>query len=192
VAVQGNSIVVYDACVLFPALLRNLLLQLATTGLFRARWTDTIHREWMGRLRSARPDIPHEQIERIRHLIDLAVPDCIVTGHERLIDGLCLPDRNDRHVLAAAIRCDAQLIVTANCQDFPDSALLPHGVHAEHPDKFIARMITDSPDQVCDAIATLRARLRNPPLSAHALVNRIRDVGLPGTAARLESLERIL
>lgn len=187
---QGTLTVVFDACVLFPALLRNLLLQLATSGLFRARWTDTIHREWMGRLRSARPDIPHEQIERIRRLMDLAVPDCIVTGHERLIDGLCLPDRNDRHVLAAAIRCNAQLIVTTNDEDFPESALLPHGVHAERPDKFIASMITDSPDQVCDAIATLRARLRNPPLSAHALVNRIRDVGLPDTAARLRSLER--
>ena len=82
--------VVFDACVLYPALLRNVLLQLATTGLFRARWTEAIHDEWTRSLLRDKPDIAPERLAQLRHTINRAVLDCIVTGYEPLTAGLSL------------------------------------------------------------------------------------------------------
>jgi len=111
--------VVYDACVLYPAPLRDFLLHLAATDLFRARWSEWIHAEWMRNLLAHRPDLSRERLQRTRQLMDQSVPDCLVTGYEGLIDSLNLPDSNDRHVLAAAIRCQASVIVTFNPPDYP-------------------------------------------------------------------------
>lgn len=125
-----GSAVIYDACVLYPAPLRDLLLHLALTDLFRARWSDAIHDEWIRNLLAKRPDLTPAQLARTRRLMDQAAPDCLVTGHETLIDQLRLPDPDDRHVLAAAIHCRARLIVTFNVNDFPPTALEPYGVEA--------------------------------------------------------------
>src|SRR5688572_14428132 len=91
-----------DANVLYPAALRDLLLWLATTDLFRARWTDAIHDEWIRSLLTRRPDLSRERLERTRQLMDQNVDDCLIVGFEALIDTLVLPDPNDRHVVAAA------------------------------------------------------------------------------------------
>ncbi|MGM0639349.1 MAG: PIN domain-containing protein [Pseudomonadota bacterium] len=128
--------VIYDACVLYPAPLRDLLVRLATTGLFAARWTDQIHDEWVRNLIAKRPELePH--LSRTRQLMNEAVEDSLVTGHEPLIQGLTLPDPDDRHVLAAAIRAGAQLIITFNLKDFPSATLDSFGIEAVHPDAFI-------------------------------------------------------
>lgn len=95
-------VVIYDACVLYPAPLRDLLMRLATTGLFAARWTSLIHDEWTRSLLSRRPELA-DKLSRTVELMNQAVPDALVTGHEPLIEGLTLPDPDDRHVLAAAI-----------------------------------------------------------------------------------------
>ena len=102
----------YDACVLYPAPLRDLLMRLALTDLFRARWTDAIHEEWIRNVLANRSDLKREQLERTRDLMNAHVRDCLVTGHENLIEGLNLPGPDDRHVLAAAIRAGAGVIVT--------------------------------------------------------------------------------
>ena len=94
---------IFDACVLYPAPLRDLLLHLAGTQLFRARWTEEIHGEWVRNLLKNRPDLTRKQLDRTRALMDRAVPDCLVTGHLPLMEALILPDPGDRHVLAAAI-----------------------------------------------------------------------------------------
>src|ERR1043165_3886200 len=96
--------VVYDACVLYPAPLRDLLLRLANTGVVRARWSATILDECFRNILKNRPALNPGPLQRTRELMIRAVPDCMVTGFEQLIDGLVLPDVNDRHVLAAAIR----------------------------------------------------------------------------------------
>ena len=111
--------VIYDANVLYPAPLRDLLIRVAMAGLVRARWTDAIHEEWIRNLLRNRPDLGAEQLKRTRQLMDRAVPDCLVIGYEGLIDGLRLPDMDDRHVLAAAIHARATLILTLNVRDFP-------------------------------------------------------------------------
>jgi predicted nucleic acid-binding protein len=113
----------YDACVLYPAPLRDLLMQLALSGRFRAKWTNAIHDEWIRSLLRERPDLKPEQLERTRTLMNAHVRDCLVGNYESLISSLSLPDPDDRHVLAAAIRARADVIVTFNLKDFPAEAL---------------------------------------------------------------------
>ncbi|MGB0068005.1 MAG: hypothetical protein WBQ11_08155 [Isosphaeraceae bacterium] len=90
--------VVFDACVLYPAPLRDLLVQLALGDIFSARWTDAIHDEWISNLLESRPDLSREALERTRSLMNSHVRDSLVTGYEGLIPGFLLPDENDRHV----------------------------------------------------------------------------------------------
>lgn len=104
-------IVLYDACVLYSASLRDLLVRLALTNLFQARWTDEIHDEWTRNVLANRPDISPGSLARCRELMDLHVSDCLVTGYQSLISTLTLPDADDRHVLAAAIHAGAAFIV---------------------------------------------------------------------------------
>src|ERR1700722_6141619 len=97
----------YDACVLHPAPLRDLLLQLALSDLFRAKWSNAIHDEWIESVLERRPDLKREQLERTRALMNSHVRGCLVEGHEPLIKTLVLPDPDDRHVVAAAIHARA-------------------------------------------------------------------------------------
>lgn len=111
---QSPFTAVYDACVLYPAPLRDFLMWLGLSGRFRARWSAHIHDEWQRNLLKNRPDLTKEQLRRTASLMDTAIPDGLVHGYEELINGLTLPDPDDRHVLAAAIRCNASVIVTFN------------------------------------------------------------------------------
>jgi hypothetical protein len=102
-------------------MLRDILMWLAISEpkLFRAKWSETIHHEWMAALKSDHPTV---RVERIRERMNQAVDDCLVEGYKQLIEGLSLPDPGDRHVLAAAIVCNADVIVTNNLKDFPFEA----------------------------------------------------------------------
>jgi hypothetical protein len=90
---------VLDACVLYPAPLRDFLMELAAGGLFRAKWTEQIHDEWIRNLLKKRDDLTIEQLTRTKTLMNTAIPDCMIEGYEELIVGLQLPDEDDRHVL---------------------------------------------------------------------------------------------
>jgi hypothetical protein len=103
----ADFIVLYDACVLYPAPLRDLLMHLALTDLFRAKWINSIHEEWIRNVLAKRPDLQSAQLYRTRDLMNAHVRDCLVSGYEDLIPALSLPDQNDRHVLAAAIASGA-------------------------------------------------------------------------------------
>jgi len=181
----NRPIVIFDACVLYPATLRNVLLQLAGTGLFRARWTTRIRREWTRALRADKPDLSPERMSRLARLVDAAVPDCIVTGYEPLVDGLTLPDPADRHVLAAAIRCRADVILTTNLRDFPTARLSPFSVTAAHPDDFVANLLDLDASTVRHAVETVRARLKRPPYSTSEFHDLLERRGLARTAAIL-------
>ena len=138
---MASFTVFYDASVLYGSALRKFLMHLAMTGLFCARWSDGVHEESMTALLRNRPDLSREKLERTWMLMDKHAEDALVTGYEDLIDGLHLPDPDDRHVLAAAIRGRADVIVTVNVRDFPEEALEPFGIEAQHPDEFIAHLI---------------------------------------------------
>ena len=122
--------VVYDSCVLYSMPLRNVLMYLALTDLFRARWTNMIHDEWIQNLREKRPELDPERLERTRELMNRHIRGCLVEGFEELIPNISLPDPDDRHIVAAVIRCGAQSIVTINLKDFPDEALFQYDIRA--------------------------------------------------------------
>lgn len=180
--------VVYDACVLYPNYLRDFLIQLATAGLFRARWTMQIHEEWGRNLLQNRSDVTVAQVRRIQALMNRAVPDCLVSDFEVLIPALVLPDSDDRHVLAAAIATQANVIVTLNLKDFPASALEPYGVEAQHPDDFVADLIDLQPWGVFGAVQKVQARLRNPPVGLEVYLESLSRQGLTISVSMLREL----
>jgi hypothetical protein len=181
-------VVIYDACVLYPAPLRDLLIRLARTGLFRARWTNLILDECFRNILEHRPELRPEMLVRTRELMIKAVPDCLVTGYEPLIDGLQLPDPDDRHVLAAAIRTAAQSIVTANLRDFPAAALKSYGIEALHPDDFVLDLLDLAPGAVTTVLVEQAAGLKNPPLTVPDLLDTLRDQGLVRSVAKLREM----
>ena len=183
------QIVLYDACVLYPAPLRDLLVRLALMDLFQARWTDEIHDEWTRSVRANRPDISPASLVRCRELMDKHVPDCLVSGYETLIPSLTLPDPDDRHVLAAAIHSGAGLIITFNLKDFPSSVLDRYGIHAIHPDEFVVRCLDEQPVSVLEAMRLQRAGLKKPPKSAGEYLATLDQCQLPETVARLRPQE---
>ena len=189
---MANFIAVYDACVLYPAPLRDLLVRLATKGMFRAKWTDTIHDEWTRNLLANRPDLKPEQLNRTRVLMNTHVQDSLVTGFESLIPALNLPDKDDRHVLAAAIRSNANVIVTFNLSDFPASALDPYSVEAQHPDEFLTNLLDLQPWTFCKVVREQREDLRNPTQTALELLETLEKQGLPVTVARLREMSDLL
>jgi len=182
----------YDSCVLYPAPLRDFLMRLAMTDLFRARWTSQIHEEWMSAVLKQRDDLKREQLERTRGLMGAHVRDCLVTGLEPLIEGLDLPDPNDRHVLAAALRTRAHVIVTFNLKHFPNEYLVTFGIEAQHPDEFISHLIDLSPGAVCEAAKRQRAALVDPPKAVEEFLDTLAKQSLPETTYRLGEFKHLL
>src|SRR5438309_7090933 len=113
-----------------------------------------------------RPDLKREQLERTRDLMNAHVFDSLVVDYDDLIPALTLPDADDRHVLAAAIRGRADVIVTYNLADFPAETLSHHGIEAQHPDDFVRHLLDLTPGAVCAAVKRQRESLRQPPKSA--------------------------
>ena len=177
--------VVYDACVLYPAPLRDTLMWLAITDLFKAQWTDKIHEEWIEAL-LRKGKHTREKLEQVRDLIDMHVRDAKVTGYENLIENLTLPDPDDRHVLAAAIRCNADAIITSNLKDFPEQTLSSYGIDVIHPDDFIYYQIDMAPTSCCKAIKQQRMALKNPEKSVDEFLNILQKQQLPQTVSKLK------
>ena len=178
----------YDACVLHPAGLRDFLVRLGTTGLFRARWSDDILDEMVASVLNRHPDLGPGNLERTRKLMCEAVPDCLTTGYHDLIEGLDLPDPDDRHVLAAAIRSGSQVIVTENIRDFPAPTLETYHIEAQTPDVFVRHLIDLSPGTITRVVQAQAAALTQPHLSVSQLLDRLARSGLPRSAAELRHL----
>lgn len=178
--------VIFDACVLYPAPLRDLLMRLAMGDLFRARWTDLIHDEWIKNLLKNRPDLKPADLARTRALMDAHVRDCLVTGFEQHIPTVQLPDPGDRHVVAAAIQGRADLIITFNLADFPAGEMKRYNLMAQHPDEFILDLLDLHPARVCGAAASHRKSLRRPPKNVDEYLNTLQKQGLTQTVAQLQ------
>ena len=167
---------IFDACVLYPAPLRDFLMWLGLSGRFRARWSRDIHEEWKRNLLLNRPDLTRAQVDRTSDLMDRAIPDGLVDRYEALVAGLTLPDPDDRHVLAAAIRCGASVIVTFNQRDFPADVLASYGVESQHPDEFVENLFDLDAAAVVAAAQRQRAQLKNP---LYTLLSGKRKVAFP-------------
>ncbi|QOQ83811.1 PIN domain-containing protein [Comamonas thiooxydans] len=184
--------VVYDACVMYPAPLRSFLMYVSLEGCYRARWTAQIHDEWKRNLLKNRPDFTQEKLDKISSLMGQAVPDCLVTGYDALINGLTLPDQDDRHVLAAAIRCGAGVIVTMNLKDLPPAALSQYGVEAQHPDEFLFDLMDLDLAAVLNAASKHRASLKNPELTAQEYLDMLERQGLTQTCRKLAAYSLLI
>lgn len=189
---MANFTAIFDSCVLYPAPLRDLLIRAAGTDLFRARWTDRIHDEWTRNVLGNNTHLTRKQLERTVSLMNNAVPDCLVTGYEEIIDSLSLPDPGDRHVLAAAIRCQADVIVTLNLKDFPETELKKYEIEAQHPDIFLQHLYDLKPSAFCAAVREQRASLKNPPCSAAELLDIFLRQGLVQTVSKLKSVTELI
>lgn len=189
---MSNYTVLFDANVLYPAPMRDVLLQLTLTDLFRAKWSDDIHREWIDSLLKNEPHRERAALERTRDLMNANIRDCLITDYDRLIPSLTLPDPDDRHVLAAAIvgRCDA--IITQNLRDFPEEALKPYGIETQHPDDFICNQFTLSQAAVCTSLRKVRTRLKNPPFTVAEYLTVLTKQGLVATVAEVEEFAELL
>lgn len=184
-------VVVFDACVLYPAPLRDFLMRLAVTELFAAKWTEAIHDEWTRNLLAERPELA-DALQRTRKLMDRAVPDCLVEGYEPIVQGLHLPDPDDRHVLAAAICAGAQTIVTFNLKDFPSEALEPYGIEAIDPDTFVLQQADLHEAALVAAARAHRASLANPSKDVDEYLDTLAAQGLVATADRLRDFAEVI
>ncbi|MBB3180279.1 PIN domain-containing protein [Variovorax sp. Sphag1AA] len=173
-----------DANVLFPKLQCDALLSLAHAGLYAAKWSVDIEREWL-QARSAKfPDSDEANRTKARAMCE-AIPDCMVEGYESFVECLQLPDPNDRHVLAAAIVGHADAIVTNNLSDFPIEALDKHCIDVQTPDQFIVNQLTLHPTQALSALRQMRMRWNNPAHTAETLAKLFEVRGMPLTSLHL-------
>jgi len=176
-----------DACSLVSALGRNTVLSLAEAELFRVRWSEEILDETERALtgifsahgKDGSDDLAAMQVKRMRS----AFPDAMVEGYEELkLDSEGLPDRDDVHVIAAARRCRASVLVTENVKHFPSIVLDTFGVEVKTSDDFIADTIDLDPLLAVSALARMRSRFQNPELSADTLLLRYESRGFIQTA----------
>jgi predicted nucleic acid-binding protein len=180
-----SFVVVYDASVLHPSTVRDLLIRLAQAGLVQAKWTEAILDETFQSILRRRPELDHERLDRTRKLMCAAVRDCLITGYEPLELAVELPDADDRHVLAAAIKARAQVIVTSNLKDFPKSALAAWNIEAKSPDDFVVDQFHLDGPAVHGAVQRVADGWTNPPGSVNDVLDRLERDGLVEAAALL-------
>jgi predicted nucleic acid-binding protein len=186
-AISGRYTAVLDACVLFSRLQRDFLLSLAHADLYTARWTQEIENEWTSSLIARYPNA----IKKIPHLVKQireAIPDCLIVDYEPFIPTFELPDEDDRHVLAAAIRGNADAIVSLNTKDFPADVLAQFDIEIQTPDQFVLNQIMLHPPRALTAIKKMRSRWDQPSLTAADMVDLFEKRQLPQTAAHLRDV----
>jgi PIN domain len=160
-------------------------MELAAKGLYRARWTAQIHEEWISAILKNRTELHRAQLERTRDLMNASVLDCLVTDYEDLIPSINLPDIDDRHVVAAAIKSHCAAIITFNLDHFPQTELQKYDVEAQHPDEFIHHQFGLDRAAVVTAARSIRLRLKNPAVSGEDYLRRLAAQGLPKTVTEL-------
>ena len=171
-----------DANVLYPSLLRDLLIRLAIADLLELRWSDEVHDEWTRNLLLNRPDLTPAQLARTRRQMEAAVPDAHVEGYGALIPELVLPDPDDRHVLAATLHAGAALL-TFNLRDFPGAQV--RGTAVLHPDTALPPLIQEHPEMFRAVLSETSQALRTPPLHELDLASGLGRAGLPRSASLL-------
>jgi predicted nucleic acid-binding protein len=165
------SVAVFDACILYPFHLRNVLVQAAVDRLVEARWTDEIHDEWIRNLAARAPAIPIERMQQTRRLMNEALPTALVSGYETHVPAVKLRDPDDRHVVAAGIAAGASVILTWNLRHFPVKELKKFGSRRETPDAFLSGLYDKVPDLAIGSLANARRNLTKSRVSASDFIN---------------------
>lgn len=180
---------VLDANVLYPAPVRDYLLHLAEQSLYIPKWTDDIHDEWIRNLIRQRKDISIQSLLSAKNAMNNAFPDANIIHYKHKIGELDLPDQEDRHVLAAAIMANAQLIVTFNVRDFPTDIVDKFGIRSIHPDLFIFELIQQNERSCFNALRIQTSRLKYPPKSTNEVLSLLKKCGLSKSMQRLALID---
>ncbi|WP_051325947.1 PIN domain-containing protein [Glycomyces tenuis] len=163
------------------------MIRLAQAGLAQGRWTDRILEEMARAIARTRPDVPSSKLDTLRDRMNAAVRDCGVYDYEPLIEGLKLPDPDDRHVLAAAIACRADVIVTFNLSDFPAELLDQWGIEAWSPDDFLIDLVDRDAKRVWGCVQRIADSRRKPPETAEEVLAQLERSGLIESVAMLRT-----
>lgn len=177
---------VLDTNVIFPVIIRDLLFWFAHYDLYTPKWSSTIFDEWEEVM--IRKGVEKQEALKRVQKANLAFPDALVQNYEGLIEKLNLPDPKDRHVLAAAIKINADIIVTNNLKDFPEKYLDSFGVKAKNADDFLTDIIDLNPDKAIQAFRELVFNKRRPEMSEYEVLEILRRNGLNATADYLHAL----
>lgn len=178
-------VVIYDANVLYPSLLRDVLIRVAQRGMVRARWTERILDEVFTNLVSNRPELDRTKLARTRELMNASVRDVLIEGYEPLIPTVNLPDENDRHVVAAAIRAQAQMVVTTNLRDFPSEELSKWNIEAKHPDDFLVDQFHLDAIALHVILQQIADSAHRPPLTFAEVLDGLERCGITQATALL-------
>jgi hypothetical protein len=179
------SVAIFDACILYPFHLRNIVVQIAVDRLVDARWSDEIHDEWIRNLVADVPGIPVERLQITRKLMNDALPHATVTGYRAHLEAVILPDPDDRHVVAAAIAAGASVILTWNLRDFPTRELKKHGLVRQNPDTFLTALYDKAPDLTLASLANARRNLSKTRISAADFIDILKNQKLTQLVARI-------
>lgn len=171
---------VLDACVLYGAYPRDLLLTFMEESLFIGHWNEQILDEYSRNLIKNRPELINK-VNRTIKLIKEFFPEALVEGFESLEQSLELPDPNDRHVLAAAIQSESQFIVTHNLKDFPNGYLAEFNVEAISLDWFLYSVINDQEEVAKIAFLKMVGRYKKEPKTPEAIIERLEKEPLSTT-----------
>ena len=159
-----------DANVLYPIYLCNVLLRLSAAELYQVRWSADILQEALGSLKTNHPPDKHPSLERRFAAMEKQFPEAMVTRHENLIQ-VMTNHVGDRHVLAAAIRGRADVIVTSNVKHFPYASREAYDIDVQEPDNFLCHQYdVRDPEYLMGVLEHWASRLRKPPLTVEKLV----------------------
>jgi len=177
---------VLDTNVIFPIVIRDLLFWFAHYDLYTPKWSNNIFDEWKNVMirKGIEPLIAEKRIT----IANTAFPDALVLNYEGLIENLNLPDIDDRHVLAAAIKINANIIVTNNLKDFPSDYLESFGLKAVSADDFLTDIIDLNHDTAIKAFKELVLNRKNPEMDEFQVLESFRRNGLDQTADYLHAL----
>lgn len=186
--IDGGVKVVLDACVLYPAPLRDFLLNIAEQHLIKPHWTDQINEEWLRNLLLNRPDLNRRQLETTIAYMNEAFPYANIIYNHSIHLPINLPDENDLHVIAAAAKVKAEFIITFNLKDFPENEMKKLGIRAVQPDQFISTLIEINPINVLKAFNNQVKNLRYPKMRPEEVLQRLERCNLKTTSNKLRKI----
>ncbi|MEY3920523.1 MAG: hypothetical protein RL634_284 [Bacteroidota bacterium] len=185
--IDGGVKVVLDACVLYPAPLRDFLLNLAEQQLIKPYWTDEINEEWVRNLLIKRKDLTRDQLTTTVAYMNAAFPDANIVEYNADLP-ITISDKYDEHVVAAAIKARAHFILTLNLKDFPENEMKKLGIRAEHPDQFISTLIEIDSKSVITAFNNQVENLRYPKMRPEEVLQKLEKCNLSVTSNKLRKI----
>lgn len=185
---EKRPVCVLDTNVLYPLISRDILFWSAWTGLFIPKWTPHIFKEWEGVMQ--RKGVANDQIKKRLAMAERAFPDATLSGYEAFIPTLHLPDTKDNHVLAGAIHCKADFILTLNLKDFPENRVSVWKMVVQTPDQFLSTQLVGKAGQADLILKKMIGSRKNPPLDERDMCHILANRGFTETSRLLSGLKR--